>query len=80
MEVSVLGFPTRRFTWGPRLLGFGAPIKTARGKVASTKQFIIGKIQSQIKVGEQAGSPEVEGPLGCFLIGYYLVSLGCEAL
>lgn len=37
MEVSVLGFPRKRFAWGG---GICAPIKTARREVAGTQQFI----------------------------------------
>ena len=42
MEVSVLGFSMRRFTWGVPLR-----IKTARRKVASPRQFIKAKVHFQ---------------------------------
>ena len=55
----VLGFPMRRFT-GESMLR----IKTARRKVASTKQFIKEKIHAQS--GRESRFHEVELALGWF--------------
>jgi len=58
MEVSVLRCPTEDLHGDP------CQIKTARRKVASTKQFIKGKVHSP---GGRAGRfQEVESALGCF--------------
>lgn len=68
--------------WSPQpnsYVGIWARIKTTGRKETNKKQFIKGKCA--FKVG---GSGEVPGgwnwPLGCFGIGYYLISWGWEEL
>lgn len=58
---------------GEDFVGIQTQIKAAGRKLASTKQFIKGKVQSQ--GGRVGRSRKVELAVGCLRIGYLLQSL-----